>query len=400
MKSEQTQLLDRPPRTFELFTPLAPGVLLFHRALVTEALSQLSEFTLDMLSPNEDIDPDEMLGQRVSIRVELPGQQERRFTGYVTSFAHVGMLGRYHHYQADVRPWFWFLTRTMDCRIFQNQTVPEIIKAVFGEHALADFKLELAGAYRKRGYCVQYRESDFDFLSRLMEEEGIYYYFRHGERNNTLVLVDSMSAHSPFPGYEQLPFVPQGRLVRPEHEYVHAWEFKRAVKSGKVALSDYDFQRPSVDLQVASAMQRKHEQCESEIFDYPGTYYAGADGAHYAKTRVEALNVGHSQVTGKTNARGAAVGHVFTLLNHPRGDQNRQHLILAATHQMKNAEYETTDSTETAGAEYQCAFTAQDSKEPFRPARVTRKPFVQGPQTAVVTGPDGDEIHTDQFGRV
>jgi len=391
---------DNSIRTYDLLTPLGPDILLFHQMEARESLSQLSEYHLDMLSLAEDIDPASLLGQRISIQMELPGDQDRYFTGYVTRFSHMGVHGRYYRYQAHVSPWLWFLTRTADCRIFQDKTVPEIIQEVLKDCPLADYRLDLTGTYRKRGYCVQYRETDFDFLSRLMEEEGIYYYFQHGERNNTLILADAMSTHIPYPGYEALAYLPQERLLRAEREFIHEWAYHCVVKPGKVVLDDYDHTRPSVDLRAASTIVRDHEQSDSEIFDYPGTYYAHGDGEHYAKTRIESLQASHERVKGESNARGIAAGCLFTLTTHPREDQNHEHLIVDASYVMKSAEYESSGLDEMAGPSYECKFTAQRTNRAFRPKRSIEKPTVKGPQTGVVVGPAGDEIYTDKYGRV
>jgi type VI secretion system secreted protein VgrG len=383
-------------RTFELTTPLGTDVLLFHRMTVTEELGRLGDYKLDLLSERGDINLDKILGQRVTIKMELPDDKFRYFTAYVTRFAQVGTVGRYHSYQATLKPWFWFLTRTADCRMFQEKTAAEIIKEVLGEHPLADFKLELTGTYRKREYCVQYRETDFNFLSRIMEEEGMYYYFRHGERTNTLVLADAYSAHSPS-GKGQLPFIPPERFARPDQDHVSSWQLEREVQPGKYVLDDHDFQKPSVDLQVKTSVQRANKEADSEVFDYPGEYLTTGEGDHYVLTRMEELQAQFELAYAETNARDVAVGHLLKLTGHTRTDQNREYLIVAATHQLQSNEYESAD---TAGAVYQCNFTALHSKQAFRPRQMTPRPTVQGPQTAVVVGPSGDEIYTDKYGRV
>src|SRR6185436_19283890 len=185
------------PRMMEIVTPLGEDVLLFHGMRAREEMSRLFEYQLDLLSLNNDINLDEILGKNVTVKVALPDDTTRYFNGFVTRFAQGGNFGRYHRYFAVVRSWLWFLTRTTDCRIFQDMTVPDIVKKVFGDHATADFKFELTGTYRKWVYCVQYRETDFNFISRLLEEEGIYYYVRHTDGHNTVVLTDSTSKHTP-----------------------------------------------------------------------------------------------------------------------------------------------------------------------------------------------------------
>src|SRR5436190_14432329 len=189
-------------RAMEITTPLGPDVLLFHAMRVHEELGRLGSCQVELLSACGDIKVDDILGKNVTVKMALPDDSVRHFNGYVTRFAQGGACGRYHRYVADVRPWLWFLTRTADCRIFQGKTVPDILKAVFADEPTHDFKLELTNSYRTWTYCVQYRESDFNFVSRLMEHEGIYYYVRHTDGHNTLVVTDSASGHAPVPGYE------------------------------------------------------------------------------------------------------------------------------------------------------------------------------------------------------
>jgi type VI secretion system secreted protein VgrG len=237
-----------PPRVMEIVTPLGADVLLFRGMSAHEEMSRLFEYRLDLLSSRDDIGLDDILGKNVTIKLVLPDDTTRFFNGYVTRFAQGGMYGRYNRYIATVRPWLWFLTRTADCRIFQDMKVPDIIKAVFADHPSADYKMELTATYRKWTYCVQYRETDFNFVSRLMEHEGIGYYFRHTDGHDTLVLTDSTSKHTPVSGYETLPYVAPTAQVKPDLEHVHHWDFVREIEPGVYVHDDYDFERPSVEL--------------------------------------------------------------------------------------------------------------------------------------------------------
>jgi type VI secretion system secreted protein VgrG len=212
-----------------------------------------------------------------------------------------------------------------------------------------------------------------------------------------MVLADSYAAHSPFQKYEEIPFIPKGRQVRPEWEHVSSWTCEREVRPGKYVLRDYDFEKPSVDLSVRTACERPHECADYEIFDYPGAYTAREDGDKYARIRMEELHARYELVSAETNARGLAVGCLFNLTGHPRADQNREYLVVKATHEFKAEEYESGDSS---GVSYGCGFTALHSKQPFRAKQITPMPVVQGPQTAIVVGPAGDEIYMDDHGRV
>jgi type VI secretion system secreted protein VgrG len=383
----------------EIVTPLGGDELLFHGMQGQEEMSRPFEYCVDLLSPRHDIDMDEILGQNVSIRLALSDDRTRCFNGCVTRFSQRDCYGRYVRYFAVVRPWLWLLTRTADCRIFQDMTVPEILKAVFADHPTADFQSELTGSYRKRTYCVQYRETDFNFVSRLLEEEGISYYFRHTDGHHTLVLADSYSGHQPFPGYESLPFAAGGRLVRPDVETVGRWDFSREIQPGIYVHDDYDLERPSVELRTQKASRGSYASSDYEIYDYPGCYVQQADGEQYAAVRIDELASQYESASGATNARGLSVGHLFALEDHPRADQNREYLVRAATYDLRFSDYEALPA-EDPTTDYRCAFVAMSSEQQFRPKRLTPKPFVQGPQTAVVVGPPGEEIYTDDYGRV
>jgi len=385
-------------RVMEIVTPLGEDVLLFHGMNAREEMSRPFEYHLDLLSKKKDVNVDEILGKNVTIKLGLPDDQTRYFNGYVTRFAQGNMAGPYYRYRALVRPWLWFLTRTADCRIFQEMKVPDIIKAVFADHGMADYKFELTGTYRKWTYCVQYRETDFNFVSRLMEQEGIGYYFRHTDGHDTLVLTDSTSKHTPATGCEKLSFISPEQQVKPDTEHIHTWDFEREIQPGVYVHDDYDLERPSVELKTNKPMTRGYSPSDYEVYDYPGTYIQKSDGEQYASVRIDELGTQFETVRASTNARGLTVGSVLTTEHHKREDQNGDYLIVGASYAMSFEDYESLP--EAGGTGYQCSFLAMPCGQQFRPKRTTPKPFVQGPQTAVVVGPGGDEIYTDKYGRV
>src|SRR5262245_60544140 len=385
-------------RAMEVSTPLGEDVLLFHGMHAREELGRLGEYQLDLLSPKKDVNPDDILGKNVTVKLALPDDSTRYFNGVVTRFSQGAQYGRYFRYGAVVRPWLWFLTRTTDCRIFQEMTVPDIVKKVFADHADADFKFELTGSYRKWTYCVQYRETDFNFVSRLLEEEGISYYVKHTDGHNTVVFTDSTSKHSPTPGYEKLSFISPEQVIRPELERITSWDFTREIQPGVYVHDDYDLERPSVELKTRKVLTRTYSPSDYEVYDYPGHYLQKADGEQYAGVRIDEYGTQFETAQAVTNARGITVGALFTLEDFPREDQNREYLILAASYDLEFSEYEAMPSG--AGTHFRCSFIAMPSSQQFRPRRSTPKPFVQGPQTAVVVGPAGDEIYTDKYGRV
>jgi type VI secretion system secreted protein VgrG len=384
------------PASITLTSPLPAEELIFESMAVSAGLSMLGEMHIGLLSPSADLKPEDLLGKPVTTHVELRNDEKRHFNGYVTHFSIGAHRGRHYGYRATVRPWLWFLTRTSDCRIFQEQTVPDMVKKVFEDHSVAKFEFKLFRSYRKWNYCVQYRESDFNFVARLLEHEGIYWYFKHGEGDHTLVLVDSQSAHDAAPGCDTLPYYESTATAPPDAEYISNWNFSREVKPGKTVLTSYDFERPSTSLKVDKAAQREYDLSDYETFDYQGDYVQAADGTQWAEDRIDEQQSRFERLRGGSNAHGVEVGRLLTLRNHPREDQNAEYLITALTvHAHTNAQ-----ESGSSGGGYQCDFSAIPSQQQFRPPRRTPKPFVQGPQTAIVVGPSGEELFTDKYGRV
>lgn len=381
-------------------SPLGEDVLLFRQMTASEELGRLYEFNLELLSSNESIKMEDVLGRKITVRLALRQGGERFFNGYVTRFAQIERVGGFAQYQATLRPWLWFLTRTSDCRIFQDKTIPQIIKEIFREHGFSDFR-EALHSYQPKGYCVQYRETDFNFVSRLMEQEGMYYFFEHADDKHTLVMADSRSAHHAI-SPETLPYLHADESSVRERDHVAEWYLSQEIQPGVFALNDFDFEKPkasnSGSLKVKSTTKREHAQANYEIYDYPGEYVKADDGENYAKTWLESLQTQHERLRGRADARGMAVGGLFKLAEYPREDQNREYLITSANYTFGTEDYETGKST--PDVEYSCSFNAIPSKQPFRSARTTPKPFVQGPQTAIVVGKAGEEIWTDKYGRV
>lgn len=389
-----------PTSSLNIKTPLGDDVLLLLNMSGTENIGRLFNYQLDLLSTDNQIKFEDLVGQNVTISLKLPENAgERFFNGIVSQFSQVGTHGRFIHYQATIRPWFWFLTRTADCRIFQEQTVPDIIKQVFRDLGYTDFEDKLSGSYRNWVYCVQYRETDFNFVSRLMEQEGIYYYFKHQDGKNILVLSDSVSSHQPYAGYEEIPFYPPQDNEHRERDHISNWIISKEVQPGVVAVTDYDFEKPKSSLASSSSIINEHDVADYEIFDYPGEYVEHADGDNYAKMRIQELQAQHEIAKGSGNARGIGVGNLFKLTNFDRADQNREYLITSAAYEFRSEGYESAGSN-AIETTYWTSFSTIDSQVHYRSPRSTPKPLVQGPQTAVVVGPSGEEIYTDKYSRV
>ena len=385
-----------PPPPIQLASPLPAGDLLFESMTASGGLSQLGEIQLNLVSRKGDLKPQDLLGKSVTITVQLRDDSKRHFNGFVTRFGIGANRGRWFGYQATVHAWLWFLTRTADCRIFQNKSVPDIVKDVFHDSGFSNYDFKLFRSYRKWVYCVQYRETDFNFVSRLLEHEGIYWYFVHEDGKHKLVLVDSHSAHDAAPGCKSLPFLEEGAATAPDTECVSRWNASDEMQSGKAALRSFDFERPSTVLDPSAKRDGPWRLDKAEVFDWQGDFIQLADGKQLADDRIDELQL-HYQVTqGSSNAHGIEVGRLLSLTHHPRADQNADYLVTSVA---ISAHVDAYESGNTPGG-FQCHFAAIPAAQQFRPLRRTPKPFVQGPQTAVVVGPSGEEIFTDKYGRV
>jgi len=362
-----------------------------------EELGRPFRYELDLVSKDPDIDFSAVLGQTMSIELERPDGLTRAFAGYVTEFALVGGAGRNVHYRATLRPWLELLAQTTNCRIFQHMTVPDVIKQVFRDAGFSDFEDRLTESYASLEYLVQYRESDFAFISRIAERAGIYYYVTHAPGSHIVLLCDSLSAHDPVPGYETIPYFPP-ELQRRDRDHVDHWQLARKIKPGAVAATDFDFMRPRADLRARRVEPDEDIGAPYEEFDYPGPYIDTTGGDKEVRVRIEALHAEREVAEASGDAVGLAVGALFTLENFPREDQNKQYLVVRAHYQIHvNADE---SGIGGAGPAFRCEFSAIDAARRFRAARVTRKPIVEGPQTAIVVGPAGEELFSDEYGRV
>lgn len=401
----------------EIITPLEEGKLLFSKMSANEGLSRMFTYEVDLLSTDKSIAFADLLGKPMTVKLQLPEGDIRFFNGYVARFGFVGRRGAYYQYRATLKPWLWFLTRTQDCRIFQTQTAVDIIKAVFRDHTTAKYFAEdLIDTYPIRDYCVQYRETDFNFISRLLEQEGISYYFKHQENQHTLVLVDSNS-YTYVPGYQHIPYIGQTENVREDKETIRSWFLGAEIQTGQYVLNDYDFERSKVGLEEhQDKLYSDIEHDDYEVYDYPGGYTDSEAAKHYVKARIEQIQSAFLQANGKTDARGLTTGYSFELTDFPREEQNGEYLVVNTHISIVQAYRDAHAISE--GSHFECNFEVAHASNTWRPARLTPKPIVQGPQTAVVVGkkaekkegeskeadqnPDAgdDEIHTDKYGRV
>lgn len=386
-------------RDVSIQTPLGLDALLFRRMRFDEGLNRLFTMDLVVLSDDFNVAFEDILGQRVTVSLDTGRNTMRHFDGFISEFAHTGTEGGFARYEAKVVPWMWTLTRRSNSRIFQQLNVWEIVHEIFHEHGVADFELRFDSSnYPARDYIVQYRETDFNFVSRLLEKEGICYYFEHEDGKHTLVLTDSASQHEPTQLFEEIPFRNPDLDGSTPSDTIAKWVQKRAVQSGQIALRDYDFKAPKKDLTARAIFQREHAQSDFELFEYPGKYLEYVDGERYARVHLEEVQSQHETSTGMTGVRGLAAGRLFAMAEHPRTAFNDQYLVVSATHEVEVQPYES--KTDTEAIDFRTLFTVVPSFVQFRPPRLAPKSRVEGPQTAVVTGPEGELVYTDEHGRV
>ena len=383
-------------RIFTLLSPLGESGK-FAELSGREEISKPFDFTLTIASLDNSIAMNAILGQAVTIDVQREDNSHRYFNGFVTEFRQIRRHGKYFHYEARLRPQLWFLSQTRDFKIFQKSNARDIVKQVLSEFGIA-IKDKLNGYYRPREYTVCYGESYFDFCSRLMEEEGISYYFEHANGSHTLVLCDSISAYPTLPSHASIPYYPPDMAGIPTEEYVSYWSIAQTINPGKHVTEAYDFKKPKANLRVIQPKPRSHPHNSYEIFDFPGGYREVGDGENYARLHIESMQVQHERADAETNVRGIMSGYRTSLRNCPRKAENREYLIVAAEHHWIDNSYETGQTAKTA--EHQTRFIAQPSSEAFRPERTAPYPVANATEIAVVTGPAGQEIWTDEHGRI
>jgi type VI secretion system secreted protein VgrG len=384
-------------RIISIETPLGADVLLLQSFHGWEGMSALFKFDLDLLSEDPSIDFDSIVGKNVTLSVELADGSERFFNGIISDFLQGGCDATFTYYKASMVPWTWLLTQTTDCRIFQNMTVPEIVEKIFTDYGFGDFANHLQGSYPRCDYCVQYRETAFNFISRLMEDCGIFYYFQHERGKHTLVLGDNAAEHQPCPGQSRARYQRSSRAVE-EDDVVSDWVLKQQVKPGKCALTDYNFETPANNLAVS--IESTHPPVagqQYEVYDYPGGYAQRGQGENRVRTRIEEQEAERLLSEGASNCRAFTSGYRFELADHYREDLNQDYVLAWVSHNAVENGYVSGDF---ADFNYSNSFSCIPHSVPFRPPRLARKPVVAGSQTAVVVGKEGEEIWVDRYGRV
>ena len=395
-------------RLLEIKTADGVTELLLEKFSGTEALSKPFEFRLSMLSADFSVDLKKLLRTPVTITIVMADATVRYFNAVfrsitqakegddvMTERVEMGVSNPAHDlavYDAVVVPKVWFLSLVSDCKIFQSMSVPDIVSKVLKDNGITDFSFRTNGAYPTREYCVQYRESSLDFISRLLEEEGIFYFFEHTDSKHTMVFSDksSLLPACPNQAIAQYSFDQEGWVGEGE-EGVATLERIETAYTGKAALTDYCFKTPNLNLMSRLA------DANEEVYDYPGEYSTVDDGERYVRIRLEEREALQFVVNGSSRCRAFRPGVYFALEGHYRADTNQDYFLTSVTHDAFDSTYRQ-DKDESHY--YKNTFRAIPQKVPYRPPRDTERPTVHGLQPALVVGKAGEEIWTDQYGRV
>jgi type VI secretion system secreted protein VgrG len=363
--------------SLQVTTPLGADVLALESLEGEEYLSTPFLFEMSMLSEEEFVDASALVSKPAHATLVDGDGNKRYIHGIVTRFSQTQ-----RRCTAELRPWIWMLSLTSDCRIFQNKTVPEILTAVFGDCGQTDYRSDLVLSYPTLDYCVQFQETALEFVSRLMEEAGIAYYFDHSESAHTLVMIDDPSKYPACAHADSLPFLP----LPDDRDWltdirIDTASLSQCVAAAKFQTDDYNFITPSTELKATAGTG------SWRVYEYPGRYTAKSDGDTVAKRRMEEIEALVKLLSGTSSVRHLTAGATFTMTRHPSEAFNGKYALHSVYHSARRREYRN-------------SFRAFPSDVPFRPPRRTARPRVAGSQTAIVVGPSGKEIWTDQYGRV
>jgi type VI secretion system secreted protein VgrG len=389
--------LTQEGRIGELTTPAGQNTFVLNRFEGTEGLGQLFEYRVGALSLQENYDLNSQIGRNCNVRIKTVDGLDRHFNGVLTEANYTGGQYGLFGYQLVLRPWLHLLSRTSDCRIFSNMKPNKIITQVFGDRGFNDFRENLQEEYPTLEYTVQYRETDLNFVCRLMEKYGIYYYFEHTQSKHTLVLCDAPGGHQKIPGLKPVPLLPVTPETRRDRQQFDSWSTARALQTGKDALNDYFYEKPGQDLLAKSDKHGSYEHSTLETYDYPGGYDKKSDGEKWSKVRVEAVQAQDDHRIAIGSAPSLVPGGKLSHENNPVQGDNKEYLVLRCTHSYVDQTYISGGGAPVA---YAGTYELMDSSRQFRSLLTTRRSVVVGWQSALVVGKQGEEIDVDKEGRI
>lgn len=379
-------------------SPFGPSVA-FLSMTGRETMGRPFSFEVDLLSSSDSLDLREILAKPASVLMERMDGTIREFNGLVTELSLIGEHGKFTRYRCVLRPALWFIGQNRKCRIFQNKSVPEIVQDLLRERGVTDFEDLITDTHRKWEFLVQYRESDLNFINRILEQEGIYYFFKHHDGKHTMVLLDSSASHEAPDRFEEVRYVDPQATSNPLEEYIDSWFAKRQIRPDKVTLVDFNFETPQPFVTDGAIAPLDNDHGDAEVYDFPAEAVDKDLAEIQAKRRLEEIQADHELVTGAGPVRGLYSGAKFKLYDFPREDQNKEYVIVSASYEISAAQFES-NTVETEQPSFRFSFNAIDAKQQYRSPSTTKKPVVEGPQTALVVGPEENEIFTDEYGRV
>ncbi len=368
-------------------------------AEMQEELGRPFRYDLNLTSDTRKGDLMSLLGSSATLAVTLPDNSKRYFNGIIVRAAYAGMTRGSNTYHVELRPWIWLLSQTQDNRIFQNQTMWNIMTSVFRTAGFTDFtdKRQSGTGDQQLEYCVQYGETTLDFVTRLMEKYGLYYFFTHTDGHHALALADDPNSHASIG--QALPYRAQETDMRRVADHVWAWGSELHLQPGAVTFRDYNFTTPAADLTTKARQPGAHTYGSLEVYAYPGPYGETGLGQKLATVRMQELAGRREILRGISNSRALAVGSKFTLSDCPDEAQNREYLVVSASYTFGLAEGQS-DTRGDLIDTYRCSFAAIPGDLPFRLEPSVAWPMMRGPQTAKVVGEAGQEVTTDQYGRI
>jgi type VI secretion system secreted protein VgrG len=328
-----------------------------------------------------------------------PEEPNRYFHGIVTRIIALGLSGGAYRYRLELRPWIWLLSQIIDCRIFQKQSAFQIVTQVFRDAGFSDFKDRRQGGAGdiQLEYCVQYRETSLDFVTRLMEQFGFYYYFSHAAEGHTLILADDPNGHTPLT--KSIKYQSDLTEYRTVADHIWRWSGEYGLNTGKWTFRDYNFTMPSADLTAKTVQPEQHHYGSFEIYEYPGPYDTATNGHRMSDIRMQAIIRDRQVFSGESNSRRLLSGQRFKLEDHPDKTYNCEYLIMRSTTTVGGIEGTPNPEANSADS-YRVQIDCIPADRPFRLHQHAPRPMIRGPQTAVVVGKPGEEISTDEYGRI
>jgi len=372
-------------RYISISTPLGADKLLVRSMRGEERISGLFHFFLELVSEDGALDFSQIVGKSVTISIKVSDDTTRYINGIVGRFVQGGKDARFTTYFAEVHPWLWLLTMMADCKIFQNKSVKDIITGLFTDLGFTDYTDSTSGTYNALEYCVQYNETAFAFVSRLMESAGIFYFFKHEDGKHTLILGDASTAFADCAGAATIDYGVYGNTS--VQNAIVSCTLEQMVIPGKFAVDDFGFETPSTDLMGSTDSTVATNGSKRRIFEYPGGFTKKDDADGVSKLRMEEQEAPRQVLRGESLAPSLVPGGKTTLQKHYRDDVNAAYVISHVSHVATDVDYSN-------------AFEAFPAANTYRPRRTTPKPVIPGTQTAIVVGKSGEEIWTDKYGRV